>query len=81
MPAAAALTLREHPDLHQLAVREPVDREHSAYIFLLRDATIGVECPDTFAERIATRWAVRYFETHFGDTVLCEDFVAACGKA
>lgn len=47
-------------------------------LFLMRDATIGVECPDTFGERIATRWAVRYFETHFGDTVLCEDFVAAC---
>ena len=47
-------------------------------LFLMRDATIGVECRDTFAERIATRWAVRYFETHFGDTVLCDDFVAAC---
>jgi nicotinamidase-related amidase len=47
-------------------------------LFLMRDATIGVECPDTFAERIATRWAARYFETHFGDTVLCDDFVAAC---
>jgi nicotinamidase-related amidase len=49
-------------------------------LFLMRDATIGVECPDTFPERIATRWAIRYFETHFGDTVLCEDFVAACGN-
>lgn len=47
-------------------------------LFLMRDATIGVECPDTFAERIATRWAIRYFETHFGDTVTCEDFIAAC---
>jgi nicotinamidase-related amidase len=47
-------------------------------LFLMRDATIGVECPDTFPERIATRWAIRYFETHFGDTLLCEDFVAAC---
>lgn len=47
-------------------------------LFLMRDATVGVECPDTFGERIATRWAVRYFETHFGDTVLCDDFVTAC---
>lgn len=47
-------------------------------LFLMRDATIGVECPDTFGERIATRWAIRYFETHFGDTVLCDDFMAAC---
>ncbi len=49
-------------------------------LFVMRDATLGVECPDTFVERIATRWAIRYFETHFGDTVLCEDFVAACKK-
>lgn len=47
-------------------------------LFLMRDATIGVECPDTFAERIATRWALWYFETHFGDTLLCDDFIAAC---
>jgi nicotinamidase-related amidase len=47
-------------------------------LFLLRDATIGVECSDTFAERIATRWAIRYFETHFGDTILTNDFIAAC---
>jgi nicotinamidase-related amidase len=47
-------------------------------LFLMRDATIGVECADTFAERIATRWAIRYFETHFGDTVLCKDFVEGC---
>ena len=49
-------------------------------IFLMRDATIGVECPDTFAERIATRWAIRYFETHYGDTITFDDFINACGK-
>ena len=47
-------------------------------LFLMRDATVGVECPDTFAERVATRWAIRYFETHFGDTIACDDFKAAC---
>lgn len=47
-------------------------------IFLMRDATLGVECPDTFAERIATRWAIRYFETHYGDTITLEDFIKAC---
>jgi len=47
-------------------------------LFLMRDATLGVECPDTFEERIATRWAIRYFETHFGDTLLFADFVKAC---
>ncbi len=48
------------------------------HLFLLRDATLGVECPDTFDERVATRWATRYFETHFGDTITTDDFIAAC---
>lgn len=47
-------------------------------IFLMRDATIGVECPDTFEERIATRWAIRFFETHYGDTITSDDFIKAC---
>lgn len=47
-------------------------------LFLMRDATLGVECQDTFAERLSTRWAMRYFEMHYGDTVLFADFVRAC---
>ena len=49
-------------------------------VFLMRDATVGVECPDTFADRIATRWAIRYFETHYGDTIVLEDYLAACKR-
>jgi nicotinamidase-related amidase len=47
-------------------------------MLLMRDATLGIECLDTFAERIATRWATRYFETHFGDTISAADFIHAC---
>ena len=47
-------------------------------LFLMRDATLGVELPDTFDELVATRWGVRYFETHHGDTVLSGDFIEAC---
>lgn len=47
-------------------------------VFLMRDGTLGVELPDTFEERIATRWAVRYFEFHYGDTITLADFVKAC---
>ena len=47
-------------------------------VVLVRDATLGVECPDTFDERIATRWGIRYLETHWGDTVALSDFLAAC---
>jgi len=55
--------------------------EHTAgdyRLFLMRDATLGCEMPETFDERIATRWAIGYFETHFGDTLLTDDFIQAC---
>jgi nicotinamidase-related amidase len=47
-------------------------------LFLMRDATLGVELPDTFDELIATRWGIRYFEALYGDTVLSADFIEAC---
>lgn len=47
-------------------------------LLLIRDATIGVESPDAWEERIATRWAVRYFETHFGDTLTTAEFLQSC---
>jgi nicotinamidase-related amidase len=53
---------------------------HDYRLMMLRDATLGVECPDTFEERIATRWGVRYFETHFGDTFTTEEFLRACQR-
>ena len=40
----------------------------------------GVEVPDTFEERLATRWAVRFFESHYGDTVRSADFLDSCGR-
>jgi len=48
--------------------------------FLMRDAVLGCELPDSFAQRIATRWAIGYFETHYGDTLLQGDLVKACGE-
>jgi nicotinamidase-related amidase len=47
-------------------------------VFLMRDGTLGVELPDTFEQRIATRWATRYFECHYGDTITLADFIEAC---
>jgi nicotinamidase-related amidase len=47
-------------------------------LYLMRDATLGIELPATFAERIATRWGIAYFETHYGDTILSDDFIRAC---
>jgi nicotinamidase-related amidase len=48
--------------------------------FLMRDAVLGCEMPDSFAQRVATRWAIGYFESHYGDTLLRADFLKACGK-
>ena len=45
---------------------------------LMRDATLGVEFPDTMEERLATRWGVRFHEAHFGLTVNSRDFIRAC---
>jgi nicotinamidase-related amidase len=51
------------------------------WTFLMRDATLGVECTDTFEERAMTAWGIRCFETHLGDTMTCDDFVRACARA
>ena len=46
--------------------------------YLMRDATVGVELQDHLQERIATRWGIGYFETHYGDSLLTTDFIRAC---
>ncbi|MBC7288222.1 MAG: cysteine hydrolase family protein [Armatimonadetes bacterium] len=50
-------------------------------IFLVRDATLGIEFPDTIDQRLATQWAIRYFETHYGNTVLASDLYIALQQA
>jgi len=50
-------------------------------VILMRDATIGVEPPDFLDNHIATRWAIRYHEAHWGDTITTADFIAACEAA
>lgn len=49
-------------------------------MFVMRDGTHGIEYPDTFEQRTVTEWALRYFESHFGDSVMFDDFVAACDR-
>ena len=50
-------------------------------VILIRDATVGVEPPDFMDERIATRWGIRFHETHWGDTITTAEFIAACRAA
>ena len=47
-------------------------------VFLIREATLAVEYPDTFAERLMTRSALKYFQQAVGDTVGYEQFMEAC---
>lgn len=47
-------------------------------VLLIREATLGVEMPDWFEERISTRWAIRFIETHIGDTIGFLDFIENC---
>jgi nicotinamidase-related amidase len=49
-------------------------------VMLMREATLGVECPDTIDERIATRWGMRFIETHWGDTIGFGEFMAECAR-
>ena len=49
-------------------------------IILLRDATMGVEFPDTVDACFATEISIRDAEVQIGFTASNEDFFAACGK-
>jgi nicotinamidase-related amidase len=47
-------------------------------IFLIREATLGVEYPETLADRTVTRMAINYFELKIGDSIAFDDYIAAC---
>ncbi len=47
-------------------------------IFLIREATLAVEYPETFPTRMMTEAALKYFELKIGDTIGFEEYVAAC---
>jgi nicotinamidase-related amidase len=47
-------------------------------IFLIREATLAVEYPDTFAERPMTRAALKYFQLTIGDTIGFAQYIGAC---
>ncbi len=44
---------------------------------LIRDATVGVERPDTFDERLATRYGIHIFEWQVGYSTTLGDFFSA----
>ena len=47
-------------------------------MILLRDATVGVEFPDTLAAEMATEMAIREVEQQLGFSAAKDDFLAAC---
>ena len=46
---------------------------------LIRDGTIGVETPETFPERLATRYGIHRFEWQLGYSATFADFMRAVG--
>jgi len=48
-------------------------------IFLIREAALAVEYPETFASRMMTESALKFFELKVGDTIGFADYVEACG--
>lgn len=44
---------------------------------LMRDATVGVETPDTFPKRLATRYGIHLFEWQVGYSTTLRDFLTA----
>ncbi len=47
-------------------------------IFLIREATLGTEIPETFQDRLITKVALIEFQKHVGDTIGFDQFMAAC---
>ena len=45
---------------------------------MIREATLAVEYPDTFADRTMTEAALKYFMLKVGDTIGFEQYLAAC---
>ena len=56
-------------------------RRRGYNLILLRDATMGVEFPDTLGELTATELAVREAEQQIGFSASNEDFLAVCRGA
>ena len=47
-------------------------------IFLIREATLAVEYPETWEARLVTQTALKEFQLKIGDTVGFEQYMAAC---
>jgi nicotinamidase-related amidase len=60
-------------------VREMGGRGYN--VVLLRDATMGVEYPDTLHDLLATEMAIREVETQCGFSALTNSFLMACAAA
>lgn len=48
---------------------------------LMRDATVGVETPDTFSERLATRYGTHIFEWSLGYSTTSQAFMEATSES
>jgi len=47
-------------------------------VVLIREATVGAEYHDWFAERVSTRFGIRRVESHYGHSIAWSDWMAQC---
>ena len=47
-------------------------------IFLIREATLGVEYPERFETRFSTEYGIRRVESHFGHSIAWSDWMDQC---
>ena len=51
---------------------------YSYRVFLIREATLGVEFPDWFDDRVSTRFGIRRVESHYGHSISWDEWMQQC---
>jgi nicotinamidase-related amidase len=55
-------------------------RRYSYRVFVIREATLGVEFPDWLDRRLATEYGLRQVEAEFGDTISWQEWMDQCAR-
>ena len=52
--------------------------QYSYRVFLIREATFGVEYPDWFDRRTSTKFGIRRVESHYGHSISWDEWMHQC---
>jgi nicotinamidase-related amidase len=55
-----------------------METRFSYRVFLIREATLGVEFPDRFEQRASTQYGMRLVESHYGHTIAWDEWMRQC---